>query len=210
MEGKFYVPEGTCDPPVRHVHFIVKAYCEGMALKTPVQRSNCVIMSSSRTCEVSSKSLLYVSRRWTLILFRIVASVELQRVSSAQNAAKPTAKHALKGDTVGLERNIMKYSSSRGQLQIHSRYLSLSTMQTKKVILFGTQLNSIYSLPFVLFMCREKTTVDWDSRSAFSANQPSWVAGEGHCCCFRWSKFCCDTADRKWQKPMLSAATLLV
>ena len=121
-----------------------------MALKTPVQRSNCVIMSSSRTCEVSSKSPLYVSRRWTLILFRIAASVELQRVSSAQNAARPTAKHALKGDTVGLERKIMKYSSSRGQLQMHSRYLSLSTMQTKKVILFGAQLNSIYSLPFVL------------------------------------------------------------
>ena len=59
-----------------------------MALKTPVQRSNCVIMSSSRTCEVSSKSPLYVSRRWTLILFRIAASVELQRVSSAQNAAR--------------------------------------------------------------------------------------------------------------------------
>ena len=70
-------------------------------------------MSSSRTCEVSSKSPLYVSRRWTLILFRIAASVELQRVSSAQNVAKPTVKHALKGDTVGLERNIMKYTAAQ-------------------------------------------------------------------------------------------------
>ena len=48
--------------------------------------------------------------------FRSAVSVERQRVSSAQNVAKPTVKDALKGGTVELERKITKYSSSRGRL----------------------------------------------------------------------------------------------
>ena len=51
-----------------------------------------------------------------------MASVEHQQVSSAQDAAKPTVKDALKGGTVELEREIIKDSSSRGRLQ--GQYLS--------------------------------------------------------------------------------------
>ena len=133
----------------------------------PVQWRNCVIMLTSKMCEVSSKLSVYVSRRWILMQFRHAAFVKHQRVSSAQDAAKPTAKHALKGGTVELEREIIVYSSSRVWLQRQSRYLSLLMMLLTKIILFGAQLNTAY-YHFVFVMCREKTAVVWDSGSVFS------------------------------------------
>ena len=46
--------------PVRQVHFTDKVYC-GMALKTPLQQRNCVIMTSSRTCKVECTGCLNVA-----------------------------------------------------------------------------------------------------------------------------------------------------